>query len=254
MIQNHENLKFVSLSEVDSTNNYIANLVRLHAISQTTIVSADYQSEGRGQRATKWQSAKAQNALFSIYLSWTNLKIADQFLISMLAALAVQEVLQEQVSAKVSIKWPNDLFIENKKIGGILIESDLSGQSVSSSIIGIGINVNQTQFDTQLSATSLKLETGQIHDRQGLIRKIAQRLTSMCLALSDDPDAFNKVKQKYTAKLYSLNNKVRVRITSSNQDLTIKPLDVSRTGLLLAVDEQNKLHSFDIKDIAWDFK
>jgi BirA family biotin operon repressor/biotin-[acetyl-CoA-carboxylase] ligase len=252
MIRNYENLKFVSLSEVDSTNNYIANLVRLQAISQTTIVSADYQHEGRGQRATKWQSSKAQNALFSIYVPWENLKIADQFLISMLTALAVQEVLQEHVSSNVTIKWPNDIYMDTKKIGGILIESDLSGQNVSSSIIGIGINVNQTQFDSHIRATSLKLETGQTQDLEGLIRKIALRLVAMCLEVSNDEDAFNRIKQKYTRQLYSLNQKVKVRISASQQAMIIKPLDVSRMGLLLAVDEHNKLHSFDIKDITWE--
>lgn len=254
MIRNYETLKFISLTEVDSTNNYIANLVRLQTISQTTIVSADYQREGRGQRATKWQSSLAQNALFSIYVPWINLNISDQFMISMIAALAVQEVIQAQISSKVAIKWPNDIYIGNKKMGGILIESDLSGQILSSSIVGIGLNVNQTQFEEKLNATSLKLESGQPHDRAGLIKKIGARFVSLCLELQDDYNAFNRVKQQYTSKLFSLNQIIRVRLTANNQYINITPLDVSHTGKLLAVDEFNKLHSFDLKDLEWQIQ
>ena len=252
MIENFEELKFISLSEVDSTNNYVANLVRLREIYSPTIVSADYQTQGRGQRASEWQSSKAQNALFSIFVAWEDLDIAEQFLISMLTAISVVDVLERWISLPMHIKWPNDIYVNKKKIGGILIESDLNGRKLSSSIIGIGINVNQVAFESNISATSLKLESGQNHDRMGIIKRIGQVFLEHCLAISNDADKFNIVKKRYLKKLYSLNNFIQVEITATGHCIKIKPLDITRGGLLLATDDQNTLHTFDIKEIKWE--
>lgn len=251
MLLNFETPEIISLTEVDSTNNYIANLVREGKLCKTTIVSADYQHEGRGQRATKWQSSKAQNALFSIYTPWKHLKLEDQFVVSMLVALSIVDTLQRHVTSEVKIKWPNDIYVDSKKIAGILIESDLNGQQVSSSIIGIGLNINQTYFDAAIRATSLKLETGQNHDRAGLIQQITKNLMLRCEQLLDEPDFFNVVKQQYLNKLFGHKQYISVIVKLGNAPLTIKPLDVTRAGLLLAVDASNQLHSFDVKEIEW---
>jgi BirA family biotin operon repressor/biotin-[acetyl-CoA-carboxylase] ligase len=224
----------------------------LHSITQTTIVSADYQLEGRGQRATKWQSSKAQNVLFSIFVAWKDLNIDDQFIVSMLAAIAVYEVIQKETSGKTQIKWPNDVYLNTKKLGGILIESDLSGLKVTSSIIGIGININQIEFENQPKATSLKLESGQEHDRQGIIKKIVSEFLLICQEIAGKHDAFDCIKQRYLSILLGMNQHVNVKVVGKDQRMILTPIDVSRSGFLLAVDEFQRLHSFDIKEIVWE--
>lgn len=245
---------FIPLTEVDSTNNYIANLVRTNQLSQTTIVMADYQHDGRGQRATKWQSPKAQNALFSIYVPWKNLNISEQFVVSMIIAVSICEILQKELSPKVFIKWPNDIYVNQQKIGGILIESDLIGSKVNSSILGIGLNINQMLFDPSLNATSLKLETGQNHDRAGIVQKITTQFLKKCEALENKADIFSEIKKEYLPLLYSLDNFTTVTFSRTGETIKIKPLDISRDGLLLAVDENNTLHTFEIKEISWQIK
>lgn len=251
MLRCFEEPDFFSFTELDSTNNYVANLVRSKNINKTFIVSADYQTEGRGQRASKWQSAKSQNALFSIYMPWNNLHLSDQFIVSMIAAVGISDVLEKILNTKIQIKWPNDIYVGNKKIAGILIESELNGQTVSSSIIGIGVNVNQVDFDDLNNATSLKLETGQNHDRLGIAKEIAQHLQMTCKSLNEQSDAFHFMKKRYLSRLLGLNHYHVVIEQSSGKGLEIKPLDVTRSGLLLATDRTNSLRTFDIKEILW---
>ena len=253
MLSCYEEPDFITFPELESTNNYVATLVRLQKINKITIVSADYQTEGRGQRASKWQSPMAQNALFSIYAPWKGLRIADQFLVSMMVALSIVEVLYSALLQDVQIKWPNDIYVDKKKIGGILIESDVSGEHVNASIIGIGLNVNQVAFDPALHATSLKLETGQDHDRIGVIKKIVQNLMEKCKAGEDNTDLFYELKKAYLNRLLGWYQWVRVRSAATSKLLTIKPLDITRSGLLLATDDNNSLHTFDLKEIVWEF-
>jgi BirA family biotin operon repressor/biotin-[acetyl-CoA-carboxylase] ligase len=251
MLSCFEEPDLFSFTELDSTNNYAANLVRTKKIDKTFIVSADYQTEGRGQRASKWQSAKSQNALFSIYMPWSNLHLSDQFIVSMIAAVGIADVLEKVLNTKIQIKWPNDIYVVNRKIAGILIESELNGQTVSSSIIGIGVNVNQVDFGDLNNATSLKLETGQNHDRLGIVKEITKQLLETCKSLNQQTDAFHIMKKRYLSRLLGLNQYNNVIEQSTGKHLDIKPLDVTRSGLLLATDTTNKLLTFDSKEIQW---
>lgn len=242
---------FIHINELDSTNNYVANVVRHGEIHSGTVVSADFQREGRGQRATKWQSLIAQNALFSIFLRWERLDAIDQFQLSMLTALAIVEVLEESGIQNVKIKWPNDIFVENRKIGGILIENDLNGQHISSSIIGIGLNINQVHFESNIQATSIKLETGQPFDIQSVIKKVTFQILANLKAIAEINNPFHSLKKGYLKKLMALQESVKVFDTTQQEEMTIKPIDISQSGQLLAIDNHSKLHSFDIKDIVW---
>lgn len=244
-------LNFIHINELDSTNNYVANVVRRGEIHSGTVVSADFQREGRGHRATKWQSLVAQNALFSIYLRWEDFKAREQFQLSMLAALSIVETLKGFGIQKVQIKWPNDVYVDGKKIGGILIENDLNGQQIGSSIIGIGLNVNQVQFDTHISATSLKLESGQAFDVQTVLKKISNTLLAKLEQTADMASIFYELKKQYLTNLLGFQEYVRVLNQLTQEEISIKPIDISQSGQLLAVNEHSQLLSFDIKDIVW---
>ena len=243
--------KFIHLSDVDSTNNYIANMVRNGHIDSVTVVSADFQHDGRGQRATKWQSLIAQNALFSVYLQWKQFDSSNQFQISMITALAIAQTLEQLGLQKVKIKWPNDIYVADKKIAGILIENDMTGPIISSSILGIGLNVNQIQFDSNIRATSIKLESGQMQNVAHIIQLVTKNLIQTLEKFAQDEIDFHTLKTAYLQKLLGFEQKVWVIDTNTNREFKIKILDIAKTGHLLASDELNELKRFDIKDIAW---
>lgn len=151
--------KVIQLSSVDSTNNYAAMLVSNDNAVHGTVILADEQTAGRGQRGAKWQSESGSNLLMSIILKPDNLSVDRQFLLTQVASLAVVDLLRK-IGLSAHIKWPNDIYVGDRKICGMLIENNLSGAVIRSSIIGIGLNVNQSYFDLT-TATSIKLEKGQ---------------------------------------------------------------------------------------------
>ena len=143
---------------VDSTNNYLTNLVHDGKIRHGVVILADQQTNGRGQRNTIWQSIKSKNLLFSYFTTYKELQISEQFLITQYVSSAIHSFLKFK-GVETSIKWPNDILFGNQKICGVLIENQIQGQLIKGSIIGIGLNINQEEFE-DTSATSLKLITG----------------------------------------------------------------------------------------------
>lgn len=151
--------KVIQLSSVVSTNNYAAMLISNDNAVHGTVILADEQTVGRGQRGMKWQSESGSNLLMSIILKHDNLSVDRQFLLTQVASLSVVDLLRK-IGLSAHIKWPNDIYVGDRKICGMLIENNLSGAVIRSSIVGIGLNVNQFYFDLT-TATSIKLEKGQ---------------------------------------------------------------------------------------------
>lgn len=151
--------KVIQLNSVDSTNNYAAMLISNDNAVHGTVILADEQTAGRGQRGMKWQSESGSNLLMSIILKHDNLSVDRQFLLTQVASLSVVDLLRK-IGLSAHIKWPNDIYVGDRKICGMLIENNLSGAVIRSSIVGIGLNVNQFYFDLT-TATSIKLEKGQ---------------------------------------------------------------------------------------------
>lgn len=252
MLKPTEKIHLIHLDNVDSTNNYVANLFRMNEIIGGTVVSADYQSDGRGQRATKWQSRSSQNALFSLFLAWESFPNSFQFLISMLTAIAIQEVLEKKINKTVHIKWPNDIHVDGHKIAGVLIENNLISTQVTSSIIGIGLNVNQSIFPTDLKATSLLLETGQVHDCKEVTMTITNTLVAKCNGIQFVENSFNAIKEIYLSKTVNFNAPSKVYDQLLRQYATITPLDIARSGQLIAQDDKGSLRFYDVKDLLWN--
>lgn len=155
------------LESVDSTNSEAKR--RISDIDNLSVLSALSQSEGRGQKGNKWSSVPGENLTFSIVLKFGEqtageLRLAvtarEQFVLTEITSLSIVEFLSRH-GIKAKIKWPNDIYAGDKKICGVLIENSLRGKNLSSSIIGIGLNVNQRNFDVNLpNPTSMILETG----------------------------------------------------------------------------------------------
>ena len=138
--------RIVYLPETDSTNSEIRRrLVECPDMRGGTVVAADFQTAGRGQKGNSWESQSGKNLLFSILLRPRRMAAAHSFILSQLVSLSIVEVLGRYIP-DVSIKWPNDIYYRDRKLVGILIENDMQGVDVALSIVGIGVNVNQIHF------------------------------------------------------------------------------------------------------------
>ena len=167
MLDSSPTFRFIELDEVASTNSFLADYRPLEP-TEMTLVTAEYQTAGRGQAGNSWESAPGQNLLFSLLLHPTFLPPTFLFLLSEAIALAIRDTLASilgnpknrhaalplsdltipsaNLSSSVTVKWPNDIYVDDRKIAGILIENQLSGQHIGRCIIGCGININQTEF------------------------------------------------------------------------------------------------------------
>ena len=193
--------KIIHIAETDSTNRWLTShgdspLVSApftRGLSPCEVVWADYQTAGKGQGTNSWESERGKNLLFSILYHPQDIPANRQFQISMAVSLAIADALGEQIG-DVSIKWPNDIYWRNAKIGGILIENRLMGQTIKDSIIGVGINVNQRQFHSDApNPVSLWQIHGHETDRETLLRSILDRFS---LYINKD------VKSRYVNMLY----------------------------------------------------
>ncbi|MDR1937718.1 MAG: biotin--[acetyl-CoA-carboxylase] ligase [Tannerellaceae bacterium] len=161
--------RIIRLKETQSTNQYIREYIIKERLPEGSVVTAEYQTAGRGQAGTHWESAPGANLMFSlvIYPHW--IPVNRQFILSRMAALAAKDTLNAYTDG-VSVKWPNDIYRRHKKIGGILIENHIAGQQIQSSIIGMGLNLNQNRFTGDApNPVSLRQITGKEYDREEVL-------------------------------------------------------------------------------------
>lgn len=161
----------IRLKEVDSTNSYLKSLSEYDSDALTVAV-ADYQSAGKGQGTHTWESKAGENLLFSLLVCPTWIPVRRQFLLSMAGALAIKEALDAYAEG-FTLKWPNDVYWNDKKISGTLIETSVDSQGVKRCIFGIGININQTQFESDApNPVSLCQILGHEVDREEVLQKV----------------------------------------------------------------------------------
>jgi BirA family biotin operon repressor/biotin-[acetyl-CoA-carboxylase] ligase len=147
--------KVYHFKEIDSTNDYASFLLSNNKPDEGTVITADSQTKGRGQYGRKWLSDSAENLLMSVIL-YPLIKADEQFELNIMVSLAVKEAIEKAIGEEIKVKWPNDLYHNREKIAGILIQNFISGQNITTSIIGIGVNVNQIKFASEAeNATSL---------------------------------------------------------------------------------------------------
>lgn len=171
---NNSSKKIIVLNEVESTNNYANHLILSKEAEEGTVVLAHYQKKGKGQLGNHWESEAKKNLLTSIILFPNFLPAEKQFLISKIVSLALYDFLKKRIQ-DISIKWPNDLYVGNKKIAGILIENGVKGRKLFTSVIGIGLNLNQEIFISDApNPVSLKQLTGEVYDIELVVNEIVE--------------------------------------------------------------------------------
>jgi BirA family biotin operon repressor/biotin-[acetyl-CoA-carboxylase] ligase len=240
------NLKWIHLEAVSSTNSYLQGLIRKGTEQAEIVVIADYQEIGRGQGEKTWISDKGENLLMSVLLYPEFLSASRQFQLSIMASLAVSDILLE-LELHPSIKWPNDILEGGAKIAGILIENGILGQGISHSIIGIGINVNQVRFpEFPVRATSLVNEKGERYDTILLARMLEDKLLSRYQQLIARKE--NDLKGEYLNRLYALDEPIRC--TSSGREFTGIIRGISDFGELL-VEKEGEIGTYGMHTIGF---
>src|SRR5690606_6750659 len=169
-------MRIIKLNAIDSTNTYLRQLSSASALEDYTIVSTQLQTQGRGQRGTIWESQDSKNLMFSVYKSMSFVEFSNAFCISMVTALSLVKTLKQFGVPKPMIKWPNDILSENKKVCGILIENIVTQNTLKATIIGIGLNVNQTEFPNLPQASSMLLHTVIVFSQVEILLAIVQHM------------------------------------------------------------------------------
>lgn len=237
----------IHLEEKDSTNTYLKDLLLRQEVEEGTIVIADFQTGGKGQRGNSWESNKGENLLFSIVLYPNTIKANEQFIISQVVSLAIADFLKKFVD-DITIKWPNDIYWQEKKICGILIENSLTENNINESVIGIGVNINQTIFFSDApNPVSLKQITGEEYHLKTLLEEIRDTiLLYYKQAVSENRAA---IISHYKASLfrkdgYHLYN-------DGEKDFSARIKDIEPNGLLVLETDEGIERKFAFKEIKY---
>ena len=175
---------------------------RSEELRHMDVVWAEYQTAGRGQRGHTWHSSEGENITLSVVLEPTFLPIVEQFLLSEIAALALVDTMRDY-GIECRIKWTNDIYVGDNKLVGILIEHSLMGDKLSRTIVGMGINVNQREFPTDIpNPTSMTLERGIRFDRKEVIERLMSHLDKWFELLRRGEKSV--VEQRYREQMYHL--------------------------------------------------
>ena len=192
--------QIIHLDRVDSTSNYVATLISEGKARHGMVILAENQTNGRGQRGSVWQSESSKNLILSIYLEHSDLEIHHQEALTHFTSIAILNCLSKFGISSV-IKWPNDLLVTKKKIAGILIENQLRGNKITSSVIGIGLNILQTEFDFPGSTSILSILNKPVH-KEEVFETLIFELNSIYLQLQNK--AYAKLKENYLNNLWLL--------------------------------------------------
>lgn len=192
--------QIISLPSCHSTNDLMAQMSAKNQLFEGAIIITKHQTKGKGQRGNQWNSPEGKNLTFSIYLKPQFLKATQQFELNRMISLALLDVVKSLSNeTKVFVKWPNDLIVNKKKVAGILIENSINQNGISESIIGIGLNVNQTD-ELLPTATSLAIQFEKEFDLEKILLDIVKRIEHYYFILRSGD--FRFIHELYESKLF----------------------------------------------------
>jgi len=235
------------LDEVDSTNQYLINLLESEKIEESTAVASFTQTRGRGQQGNHWISESGKNISYSIAIFPSYLSARNQFIISQSVALAVKSFLDEY-SKDISIKWPNDTYWKEQKIAGTLIENRIKGDLIDYSVIGIGININQEVFpDTLPNPVSLKQITGIDYNLTELLTKLHNKILTSLEELCHGTEV--EIQRYYLNALYRRDGFHTYNAEEGNFSARIR--GISAKGSLILEHEDGTLKDYAFKEVSF---
>lgn len=236
---------FFYFEELGSTNTYAKSLNKADSL-QGSLVLADKQSKGRGQYERNWESVPGENLTFSLILEPGS---ADRLTILTLAfSLAVADVCEVQLKSSAKLKWPNDILVEGKKIGGLLTEAIFNGSALERLIIGIGLNVNQKAFSSDLrdNATSLSILTKEDYSREKLLTAILTKAEFYYrLWLKKDIELIKSINKR----LIGYGTWVKLDINGCEKEGEFKFLGINENGALVVLNKDLEVDTFSYEQI-----
>ncbi|HTA61248.1 MAG TPA: biotin--[acetyl-CoA-carboxylase] ligase [Bacteroidia bacterium] len=239
----------LELDETESTNTYATNLIKEIQVVEGVIVLTHNQTKGRGQVGNTWQAESGKNLTFSLILHPNFLAVDKQFYLSKITSLAVFGMLTDFLNTSlydIKIKWPNDILVNDRKIAGILIENILRGNFLQSSVIGVGININQQSFsNVDKQVTSLGILLQKDFDLKEILHGFCKHFEALYLALKQNN--FEKISQAYFKQLYKFDEWAVYQ--SKEKTFAAKITKVEESGLLILTTEQNEELKFNFKEV-----
>lgn len=233
------------LSQCHSTNDTAADLLKEKPQIEGTTIITQNQTQGRGQRGNVWKSEPGKNATFTVILKPTTVPTQKQFQLHLITTLAIYQTLFPILGKELKIKWPNDIYYRDRKLGGILIENTLKGAHIENSIIGIGLNVNQSHFSS-VHATSLFDITDESFEANNIIEQILIDLEKKYLELKNGK--LKSLEAQYLRRLYqfeSINT-----YEANNRTFQGKIIGINPSGLL-QIQENEQVHEFAFKEVVY---
>lgn len=237
----------IRIPSADSTNNYANGQLQGNALPEGTVFLAYEQTAGRGQLKNFWESEPGKNLTFSIVVFPDFLDIRRQFMLSKVVTLGIYTALSKYVD-KLRIKWPNDIYAGDQKLGGILIENSIMYSSIKSSVIGIGINVNQTEFTSSApNPVSMKNLTNQQFDCDMVLSEILSGIDRYYSLLRDGAE--EQIDREFISVLYRLNEKHWFR--SEQEEFEGEIIGVNEIGQLLIRKQNGEILDFHFKEVEF---
>ncbi|WP_183892027.1 biotin--[acetyl-CoA-carboxylase] ligase [Pedobacter cryoconitis] len=239
----------IKLLAVDSTNNFLKRMVsNSEPLPEGTVIMAENQYEGRGQVGSKWHAEPGKNLTFSILLRPSFIQPREQFNLNMTISIAIQKALESLIGTGLSVKWPNDIYFGHQKIGGMLIENIVAGSHIKACIAGIGINVNQEVFETELQqrAGSIYQILHRHVDLVTLLAEICSHIEAGYLKLK--AGNYGNLRNEYLNYLYQYNVKANYR--QNGEIIEGKIVDVGENGML-SLETIDGLKTYNFKEIEF---
>ncbi|OIP81420.1 MAG: biotin--[acetyl-CoA-carboxylase] ligase [Porphyromonadaceae bacterium CG2_30_38_12] len=234
------------IKETGSTNTTLKSLLKTSQLPDFFVLRTSFQTLGRGQMGNWWEAEKGKNLLCSIVHYPMHINLAEQFILSQQTSLAIKYVLDTYVD-NVTIKWPNDIYCGDKKIGGILIENSIQGNRLAYSIIGIGININQVDFrSAALNPTSIYQLTNKRHQIRPILQAIVKQLKALCFT----EDAAS-IHHQYFKALYRNSGYHSFKLPHNDEIFCAKIAQVAADGKLTLEHKDGRLQSFYFKEIEF---
>ena len=242
--------RIIRIDETDSTNRWMKELIQLHPSENTQhemVVVCDYQTAGRGCGSNSWEAEPGKNLLMSVLMHPKKVSARTQFIITQIVSVALCRTIETVIGSehRVTIKWPNDIYVGDKKICGVLIENSIEGRRIKDCIIGIGLNVNQTEFKSDApNPVSIAQLTGKEMDREEVLKLFLTNLSKEC--------ENKNVHQDYLGRMYRRDGLYPFETEGTR--FMARVIGVNDDGRLMLQDEDGIGHMFRFKEVVFVIK
>lgn len=238
--------RYILVKETASTNTYLSRMAAI--LPGGTVIYTHRQTAGRGQKGNSWEAEPGKNLTFSMLVSRPAVPVRSQFLISEAVSIAIVEVVSRWAD-DVRVKWPNDIYCGDRKLCGILIENSLDAEGIVHSIIGVGLNVNQTTFVSDApNPVSLAQVAGQELDLESLLHQVCERIEQLCDSLSDEA-VRSALHERYSRVLYRNDGRPHTFSLPDGKPLQATIVRVDPDGMLTLRHADGLEHRYAFKEI-----